>query len=510
MRYITGQDRYQINMMPKSLDDYVEEDNPCRVVDAFVNTLDLKSMGFKYAQPKDSGRPPFNPADMLKLYIYGYQNKIRSSRRLQKETIRNVEVMWLLNGLTPDDKTISNFRTDNNKVLKEVFRKFNQLCIELELFGKKTVSIDGSKFKANNSRSNHFNEKSATKQLNRIEKHITEYLNELENNDKKEENEPRFNEDVVKEALEILKKQKVKAEDILNTIKENDGKGICTVDEDSALMRLSNGRGYEVCHNVQTAVDEEHGLVVEFKVSDKTNDMSELSDMVGRTQEMLNVREIDVLADSGYCSGNEIRKSAELGASCYIPKQGASQQPKDEKYHRKNFRYDEEKDIYICPAGKELPLVRIRKEERRKGSKIYRKKAVCKECLERENCTKYKYREIERSPYEEDIKLADQKVKENPALYRRRQELSEHPFGLVKRVWGYDQFLCRGKEKVIGELSLTFLAFNMHRAVNVLGIEKVLEFIRERSVSLPKTRDYLLNWVFTIRRIVKTPFVEVG
>jgi len=508
MRYVKGEDRNQYNMVPMSLDDYIEDDNICRVIDAFVDSLNLVTMGFKYAQPNDLGRPPFNPGDMLKLYTYGYQHRIRSSRRLQKETQRNVEVMWLLNGLTPDDKTISNFRTDNKKALKEVFRMFNQLCIDLELFGKRTVSVDGSKIKANNSRNNCHTEKSINKQLSRIDKHITEYMNELELNDIKERNEPRLNENVVKQALEILEKQKAEAEDILERIKEKDGKGVSIIDEDSSLMKLSGGKGFDACYNVQTSVDEEHGLIVDFKASSSGNDLSELSEMVELTHEMLESKEINVLADSGYCSGKEIEKSTELGATCYIPKPEASHQPEDEKYHRKNFKYDKENDCYICPAGKILVNVRTRERD---GFKVYANREACMSCTVKSKCTKSKtLRQIERSPNQELIDKASENVKKNPGLYRRRQELSEYPFGVVKRIWGYDQFLCRGREKVEGELSLTFLAFNMRRAINILGVEKVLKAIREKSLNLEKTSKNLLNWVFTTRRVVKTPFARAG
>ena len=505
MGYVTGQDRYQITFMPKSLDEYVDCDNPCRVIDAFVNRLDLEAFGFKYANTKNTGRHPFNPADMLKLYMYGYQNKIRSSRRLEKETVRNIEVMWLLNGLTPDDKTISNFRSDNRNALKKVFRAFNQLCMELGLFGKRTVSVDGSKIKANNSSKNHYTEKSANEQLARLEKQITEYLNELERNDKSEDGEARLNADVVKCALEKLHNKKVEIEEIVAKIKENEGKSVCTVDEDAALMKQSGGKGFDVCHNVQTSVDEKFGMVVEFKVTSQGNDMSELSDMVSRSQEMLGVNELNVLTDGGYSNGIEIHKCEISGATCYVPKSEASHQPKDEQYNRKNFEYNSETDCYTCPAGHELPHVRTRERD---GFKVYANRSACKGCAVKSKCTKSKtLREIERSPYQESIDRAAQNVKNNPALYRRRQELSEHPFGVVKRVWGYDQFLCRGNEKVTGEMSLSFLAFNLRRAISILGIEKLLEGIKQWAELLGNTCIYYLNCVFIVRRTLKTHFV---
>jgi len=506
MGYVTGEDRYQMSLFPMSLDEYVSEDNPCRVIDVFVDHLNLVNLGFKYAKVKDVGRPPYDPSDLLKLYIYGYNNKVRSSRRLQKETLRNVEVMWLLNGLTPDDKTISNFRTDNRVALKKVFRLFNQLCLtELNLFGKETESIDGSKFKANNSRRHRYTKKEAEDQLNRLEKQITEYLNDLDRNDSAEEKEPLLNRDSVEKALEKLNSRKVNYEAILKKIEDNDGNPVCTTDEDAALMKLSGGKGFEVSHNVQTAVDDKHGLVADFNVTNHVNDMLELSNMVERVQEALGVKELNILADTGYSNGKEINDAEKTGATCYIPKSEPNNQPKDEAYNRNKFEYDVENDQYICPAGNVLPYVRTRERD---NFKVYGNRAACNGCPVKDKCTKSKtLREIERSPYQKDVDRAAQRVEENPTLYRRRQELSEHPFGVVKRIWGYDQFLCRGNEKVTGEISLMFLTFNMRRAISILGTKKVIEGIRKWAFFYEKTLVYLFKYVFIVRRTLKTHFV---
>ena len=505
MRYVTGEDRHQMTMLPKSLDDYVDEDNPCRVIDAFVNCLDLKEMAFKYAVPKDSGRPPFNPGDMLKLFVYGYQNKVRSSRRLQKETLRNVEVMWLLNGLTPDDKTICNFRTDNNKALKKVFRAFNHLCIELGLFGKKVVAIDGSKIKADNSRNSRYTKDGAEKQLVRLEKQITEYLNDLERSDSAEDVEPSMEREAVEVALEKLNARKAELDEILKKIEENDGEPVCTVDEDAALMKQSGGKGFDVCYNVQTAVDEKNGLIAAFNVTDHCNDMNELHDMVERSKKALGVEEIDALADGGYSNGKEIHASESSGATCYIPKPEPSHQPKEKEFRRENFKYDKENDQYTCPAGNIMRYVRTRERD---GFKVYANRAACKGCPVKDKCTKSKtLRELERNPYQEEVDRADRNAKENPDFYRRRQELSEHPFGVVKRIWGYDQFLCRGIEKVTGETSLMFMAFNLRRAISILGIEKVIEGIKGWALLHEKLRDNLFDYVFIVRGTLKTPFL---
>jgi transposase len=481
MGYISGLDRNQAAIV--TLDQYVDEDNLCRVIDAFVNSLDFKELGFMYSVPKDTGRPPFDPGDMMKLYLYGNQYRIRSSRRLEAESMRNVEVMWLLNGLAPDDKTISNFRKDNRKAMKEVFKTFNRLCMALGLFGKDTVAVDGTKIKANNSRKHHYTQNDTEKMLGRLDKKVAEYLNELDRNDIEESGDPRPDREAVEAALEKIMGRKSELEAILEKIKENGGEPVCTVDEDAALMKQGGGKGFDVCYNVQTSVDDENGLVVDFNVTDHANDLGELSDMVERSKEVLGVDKINVLADTGYSKGEEIDASEEAGATCYIPKAKPSHQPKNEEFNRENFKYDAESNTYTCPTGNVMPQVRTRARD---GFKVYANRAACKECPVKDQCTKSQtLREIERSPYQENVDRADRNAKENPDLYQRRMELSEHPFGVVKRIWGFGQFLCRGNEMVTGEIALAFMAFNLRRAVNILGVKKLVEAIHN-AASLPE------------------------
>jgi len=414
--------------------------------------------------------------------MYGNQYRIRSSRKLETETLRNVEVMWLLNGLTPDDKTISNFRTDNHKALKEVFKMFNKLCLALGLFGKKTVAVDGTKIKANNSRKNHYTKEEAEKLLGKLDRKVAEYLNELDRNDSAEDEESHQDREKLEDALKKLKDRKDEIEAILKEIKENGGNPVTTVDVDAALMKQGGGKGFDVCYNVQTSVDEENGLVVDFNVTNSANDTGELSDMVARSMDALGAEEVTVLADTGYSNGEEIAKSEEMGAECLIPKPKPSHQPKNEDFSRTNFTFDAESNTYTCPAGNEMPQVRTRKDN---DFKVYANRVACMECPVKDQCTKSKtLREIERSPYQENIDRAAQNVRENPGLYQRRMELSEHPFGVVKRALGFDQFLCRGKEKATGEIALAFLAFNLRRAVNILGVKYLVEAINNASFSL--------------------------
>jgi len=479
MGYVIGLDRNQTTII--TLDQFVDEDNLCRVIDAFVNSLDLKELGFKYSETKDTGRPPFDPADMIKLYMYGNQYRIRSSRRLEMETLRNVEVMWLINGLSPDDKTISNFRKDNCKALKKVFKMFNKLCLALGLFGREIVSIDGTKIKADNSRRNYYTQEGAEKILSKLDKQVEEYLNELDQNDSVEGEEARQDKEALEAGLEKIKERKTEIEGILEKIKENGGDPVCTIDEDAAMMKQSGGKGFDVCYNVQTSVDEKNGLVVDFNVTNNANDTGELSDMVERSKEVLEVDEIKAAADMGYSNGEEINASEQAGATCYIPKPKPSHQPQNEGFHREKFEYNAGNNTYRCPAGNEMPQVRTRERD---GFKVYANRAACMGCPVKGQCTKSKtLREIERSPYQENIDRAAQNAKDNPEIYQRRMELSEHPFGVVKRIWGFSQFLCRGKEMVTGEMAMAFMAFNLRRAVNILGVKKLVGTINSAAFS---------------------------
>ena len=475
MAYINGVDRNQLTFEPISLDDYVGEDNVCRVIDAFVSTLDLKEMGFKYTQTSPTGRPPYDPADMLKLYIYGYLNRIRSSRRLELETKRNLEVMWLLNSLSPDDKTICNFRKDNSKQLKTVFRKFNEFCLQLNLFGCETVAIDGSKFKADNGRKNCHTEKSVKESIKKLENKAAKYLKELEKNDTNRSDESAVNANQIQEALNHLQEKKEKMEGLLSDIKANNGQAVCTVDNEAALMKQGNGNGFDVCYNVQTAVDEKHGLIAAFEVTDSCNDLNELSSIAKEAKEALQADELNVVADTGYSNGKEINDCEENGINTYIPKPKPSHQPENSKFQRDQFTYDPEKDVYTCPAGNELSCKRVRERD---GFVVYANRSACMSCPVKDQCTKSKtLREIERSPYEDKVNEAALRAKNNPDIFNRRKELSEHPFGTIKSVWGFGQFLCRGKVKTTGEAALAFLAFNLRRAINILGVQQLVNVL---------------------------------
>jgi len=473
MGYKQGIDREQIMLMPYILDEYVGEENICRVIDLFVGKADLKAMGFKYAETKETGCPPYSPWAMSKLYLYGYQNRVRSSRRLESETHRNIEVMWLMERLTPDDKTISNFRKENAKALKGLYRLFVQFCISCELVGKGTESFDGTKIKANNSRRNHYTQKTALQSLARIEKKIDEYLAMLDENDRIEMAEKKPDKENLMEAINKLSSKKAMLEDILKEFETTGEESICTVDRDAKLMKQSGSKDFDVSYNVQTVTDEKHGLVVEYEVTNHAKDMNELSWMSEKAAEVLGTNDFKALADMGYCSGSDIKECEDKGVKCYIPMPEPGHQPTNPAFHRNKFTYDSIRDIYTCPCGHEMLHVRRRKRD---GYEVYANRGACKICEQKKECTKSQtLREIERNPYQEYIERAEIRVKENRELYRRRQELSEPPFGVIKRIWGFDQYLCRGDEKVSGETALTFLAYNMRRVANIMGIKAMME-----------------------------------
>jgi transposase len=473
MGYKRGEERNQLTIEPMCLDDYISQDSICRVIMAFVNSLDIVKMGFKYAEVKDSGRPPYNPASMLMLYLYGYLNRIRSSRRLEAETHRNVEVMWLMEKLTPDDKTICNFRKDNAKALKKVFRQFSLWCNEQGLYGRELVAVDGSKFRANANRKSIHTQKGTEKQLAKVEKKISEYMNELERNDKLENDESKLDKERLAAILKHLGEKKESLQEWLRRIEENEGKEISEVDPGAHIMHTNgDGRTLDARYNVQSVVDSKHNLIVDFDVSSSPDDKGALVTMTESAKEIMGVDEIKAVADKGYYDGEDIEKCEQNGTTCYIPKVTDYANAPDKNYNKSKFKYDSINDCYICPEGQILPFRQLfkRKEEKEAG-RIYYDNKVCRSCPNKEKCTTNKRdgRKIYRNPYESatDIMNARMKTAEASKIFKERKKIVEHPFGTTKAVWGFKQFLCRGQENTTGEMSLAFLAYNLRRVFNI-------------------------------------------
>jgi len=468
MGHITGTAREQLYLEAPCLDDFVSEDNIVRLIDAFIDSLDLAELGFRKVKASPTGRPPYKPQHLTKLYVYGYLNRVRSSRRLEAEAGRNVEVMWLLNGLRPDDKTICNFRSDNRKALKNLFKAFNRFCQKVEMFGKETCSIDGSKFKAANGRKNYHTVEETQARIAKLDAAIEGYLAQLDENDATEAANP------IQETLEKLAKHRIKAEAVLAAIQENNNEPVCSIDPEAKLMKQPNNRGYDPSYNVQTAVDAKHGLIVDFAVTDAKNDHNQLEPMAFAAKEAMGSETINALGDGGYANGEQIHHCEQAGIRCYIPGMAPSNQPQDPRFHRDRFLYDDQTDTYTCPQNLLLSFKGIKK---RGNYRVYYNIAACKSCPLRQHCTQAAKRTIDRHPYQADVERAAARTKTNRTLYARRKELSEHPFGTIKAVWGYNQFLCRGKEKTNAEAALTFLAFNLRRITNIKGTKWLLHHL---------------------------------
>jgi len=479
MGYIEGEDRNQIILFPESIDEYVSGNNSIRIIDEYIKQLDLKRPGFKRAANPLMGRPPYHPKDMLKLYLYGYLNRIRSSRRLEQEAIRNLEVIWLIRKLKPDFKTIADFRKDNKKALKKVFRDFTKLCDEWELFGKELVAIDGSKFRACNSKKNNYNTKKLKRHLKYLDEKIEKYMQELDHHDITEASLEKPDVNTIKERIQQLRDRKEKYESYQRKLKQSGENEISTTDPDSRLM--TNNNNVEVSYNVQTTVDAKHKLIADFKVTQKPNDLGELDNMAIRAKKLFGDKTFEVLADKGYCQAKDLKKCAEKGITVYITKQIYANRTKDQAFYSDQFKYDPERKVYICPGGKELHYARERKREGKIIGYEYRNYAACKKCEFKERCTKAKKgRTICRHADQDFLDRIDSQTKRNIKKYKLRQMIVEHPFGTIKRGWGAYFFLTKRKVSVSAEISLSFLTYNLKRAINILGTEEILRRLRQR------------------------------
>jgi transposase len=477
MDYIRGVSREQVTLFPEAVEDYITEDNPVRFIDAFVSKLDLGELGFNRAQPADTGRPSYDPGDLLRLYLYGYLNRVRSSRMLERETKVNIEVMWLLGKLSPDFKTIADFRRDNLKALKQVCREFTLLCRKLGLFGGELVAVDGSKFKAVNGRRRNFSEHRLKKSIQALDEKISTYLRSLDAadaNDPDPEEPPPSAADL-RAKIATLRERKAKYEALQADLKASGAKQVSLTDKDARSM-IVHFNSTDVCYNVQTAVDEQHQLIVAHEVTNDPTDHAHLAEMAVRAKAMLEVAQLEVVADRGYYDGAEVKQCAEAGITTYIPKPITSVNQKRGLFTKQDFRYDEAKDCYVCPAAAEL---HYRYESFEQGRLIrYYTTSKCLTCPIKEKCTtNARGRRITRWVDEKFMDDMARRVRARPELLRRRQQLSEPPFGTIKRAMNQGYFLMKGLDKVSAEMSLTVLSYNLKRAINILGVPKLIEAV---------------------------------
>ncbi len=482
MPYVKGVDRNQTTLFPASVDEYIASDNPVRVIDVYVEQLDMVALKFNFATEPSVGRPPYDPRIMLKLYLYGYLNRVRSSRRLEHEAKRNVELLWLLEMQAPDFKTIADFRKDNKKAIKEIFKDFVQLCKAWELFGKETVAIDGSKYKASNSKKNNYSKKKIERHKKYIDEKIERYLEELDENDELEKEDRKPSAAEVAERIEELKKRKTRFEELEKELEASGQSEISTVDPDARLMN-NNNNTVDVCYNVQIAVDDKHKLIADFEVSTSPNDLGQLSPMALRAKEILEADELNVLADKGYYDVDCLKRCVENGIRPYVSKQKRANRTGDKDYFADRFSYDQENDCYICPTGAVLVKTRSRKDK--SGVLVghdYGNAKACRDCPVVERCTKSKKgRRIYRRKEQDFLDSIDLKSKEDFTKYKKRQMIVEHPFGTSKRGWDAGYYLTRRLEKVTTETALTYFAYNFRRVINIMGVERMLEMLKEKS-----------------------------
>jgi len=495
MRYIEGEDRNQKVLMPDVLDDYISDSNPVRVIDAYVDSLDLEKLGIG-ALSNETGRPPYSPRLMLKFYLYGYFNRIRSSRRLEKEAHRNIELMWLLNKLAPDHKTIANFRKDNANALKNVFRDFVQLCRKLGLYGGELMAIDGSKFLAVNSLDNNYNQEKLDDRIKRIDARLEKYLSEMNEADKEESDTPVLSGEDIAAAIKALSERKQAYEDMKAELKETGENQLSTTDPDARRMKRGNGAS-DICFNIQTAVDAKHKLIIEYEVTNQCLDKNLLAPVAISAKEALGVEEITALADTGYFVASDIAKCLVNGINphvstdlesitiCVPVHEDEANEPGDFDNQGKNI-FIEERNVGICPMGNILYPKSYRSS---KDAGIYSNRKACKGCPRRNLCKEYdKELQVKMLPSEftkvHDINglyIKQITYKPDKSLLKKRKEIVEHPFGTIKRSMDSEYCLMKGIDNVRGEFALTFLAYNMKRAINILGVAKLIQVIRDNA-----------------------------
>jgi transposase len=472
--FILGSDRKQTWMLPECVEDYVGEDNPVRFIDAFVDGLDWEKLKV-VVLPAATGRPGYQPADLLKLYLYGYLNRVRSSRELERLTHRNLEVIWLLKRLRPDHKTISEFRRAHRAAFKQVFRQFNVMCRELKLFGAELVAIDGSIFKAVNSKARNFTLTKLEILLKAVDTGIENYLKELELNDVPEDATGAAKEGSVKDMaarIKALKEAKERYEGMLAQLKESGQTQISLTDQDSRLMKKSTSKDSVVGYNIQSSVDGAHHLIVDMVATMQGNDFGRLNEMAQMAKEALQAETLTVVADGGYYSVSDLKAAQAQGITAHVPRPHDSMD-REGLYGREKFKYDKERDAYRCPGGEDL---KRHSDTEIKGQhyEVYYNTAACAGCALRGECTKGKYRKLKHVKDHEIMERIEQRVAAQPEIYARRKGLVEHPFGTIKFWWGQGAFLTRGLEAVNAEVSLSAMAYNMRRALNVLGAEKLI------------------------------------
>ena len=475
-RFIEGEDRSQATLLPEYLDDYIAEDNPVRAVDVFVDELDLKQLGFARADPASTGRPAYHPAVLLKLYIYGYLNRIASSRRLEREAQRNVELMWLTGRLAPDFKTIADFRHDNGEGIRNVCRRFVQLCRDLKLFTQAIVAIDSSKFKAVNSRDRNFTPGKVDKRQQQIEESIQRYLSALETADRTQPAEVEAKTERLREKISTLREQMRRMDTIREDLKQQPDEQISLTDPDARSM-VSQAKGTGVVgYNVQAVVDAKHHLIVTHEVTNLGSDRAQLTTMGTAAKAAMGKERLQAVADRGYFSGPEIKACTEAGITPLVPKPMTSNAKAQGRFSKADFIYIAKDDAYQCPAGQRA-IYRMTTVE--KGLTLHRYwPSACPRCPLKARCTPGDYRRVTRWEHEAILETMQRRLDRKPEAMTLRRRTIEHVFGTLKHWMGSTHFLMRGLKHVATEMSLHVLAYNFKRLIKLLGIAKTMKAMR--------------------------------
>src|SRR5499426_2886548 len=476
-RFVEGIDRGQATLFPECLADWIDEDNPVRVIDAFVDKLDLSRLGFDGVAPEATGRPSYHPSVLLKLYIYGYLNQVQSSRRLEREAGRNVEVMWLLGRLVPDHKTVADFRKDNGLAIGKVCARFVELCREMGLLATPSVAIDGSKFKAVNNRDKNFTRAKVERRRAQLEESVARYLSQLDTADLQEPSEALAAKTAyLKEKLAKLESEMQRLAAMEKQMLASPDQQISLTDPDSRSMATS-GRGSGVVgYNVQVAVETEHHLIVTHEVTNSGSDRAQLANMGRQAREALGVEKLEAVADRGYYNSTEIKACDNAGVAVTLPKPMTSGAKSDGRFGKQDFVYNAAEDVYRCPAGEKLGY-RMTTEQDGKMMRRYWTNA-CPNCLLKSKCTTGNERRIPRWEHEHVLEAVQKRLDENPQAMRARRETVEHPFGTLKMRMGATHFLMKRLPKVATEMALHVLAYNLTRVMNIVGVKPLLAAIR--------------------------------
>jgi len=480
MNYILGNDRSQVSI--ECVEDYVDADSEVRVIDKIIDALEIESLGFKIGNNDIVGRPMFNPKDTLKLFVYGYFNGIRSSRKLAKQARINREVIWLINGLQPKYRAISDFRKDNIDALTNVFESFVGFCIELGLYGKELIAVDGTKLEASASKRKHYSKNKIKKMKELVQRKINEYMHDLEMTDLLEdEEEIEFKKEEVKSVIQKLENKLKKYTELENTLEISGVNEINLTDPDAKTVKFGANQGTDVGYNIQTVVDSKNKLITIFEVTNNSADQGQLYNMSNKAKSIFKVESIESLADKGYFESSDLKKCEENQIVCYVSKPKFTNSTGNSVYFSDKFKYNPQDDTYTCPQKQTLLCITKKIDATEKKYVNYE---ACSKCPNKEKCTTAKTgRIITRKENEDFVEIVNSRTKKDKGKYSQRQEIIEHVFGTLKRNMNFTHILLRGFRKVRGEVSIAFFSYNLKRVINILGVDKLLRYLVDDKIT---------------------------